>query len=137
MRPVILDCSIALAWCFGDETTDYTESVLEYVGKFSAIVPPLWLSEVANALLTAVKKERIDMDGSLLFLEKVSRLPIRIAHLSSREYFSVVFPLAKKHQLTAYDATYLFLAMREKKPLATLDADLRQASKKNHIPKIF
>jgi predicted nucleic acid-binding protein len=36
--------------------------------------------------------------------------------------------LSRIHALTAYDAAYLELAMRENSPLATLDRDLRKAA---------
>lgn len=36
--------------------------------------------------------------------------------------------LARRHQLTSYDACYLELAMREGAPLATLDQRLKQAA---------
>ena len=36
--------------------------------------------------------------------------------------------LCRKHSLTAYDAAYLEIAVREKNALATVDQDLRRAS---------
>ena len=36
--------------------------------------------------------------------------------------------LAVRHSLTAYDASYLYLALRERLPLATLDARLTTAA---------
>jgi len=136
LRPVVLDCSVTLAWCFEYETSSYSELSLDYVQKHTALVPPLWLSELTNVLLSAQRKSRIDRDGALLFLEKVSRLPIRIASLSSKEYFSDIFELAYKESLTSYDATYLYLAKREKSPLATLDEELRVAGRKAKLPKL-
>ena len=135
MKPVVLDCSVTIAWCFQDETSTFTDRVLEYVRKHTALVPPLWLSEVTNVLLSACKRERIDPEGSLLFLETVSRLPIRIASLSSKEYFSEIYKVALDLALTSYDATYLYLALREDCPLATLDDKLKSASRKMRLPK--
>ena len=39
-----------------------------------------------------------------------------------------ILPLARRHSLSAYDAAYLELAIREGLPLATLDNDLRIAA---------
>jgi predicted nucleic acid-binding protein len=39
-----------------------------------------------------------------------------------------IFPLGEQYSLTAYDAGYLELAIREGLPLATLDDDLRKAA---------
>ena len=38
-----------------------------------------------------------------------------------------ILPLARTYHLSAYDAAYLELAIREGLPLATLDDDLRRA----------
>ena len=38
--------------------------------------------------------------------------------------------LARRYSLSAYDASYLELALREGLPLATLDVGLRKAAKK-------
>ncbi|MBW9066117.1 PIN domain-containing protein [Rhizobium herbae] len=41
---------------------------------------------------------------------------------------ALVVSLARKHQLSAYDAAYLALAITEGIPLATLDKKLQQAA---------
>ncbi len=125
-----------MAWVFQDESTDYSDSILHYVRKESAIVPPLWCLEVANVLLVAIRKSRIDGDGALTFLEALSRLPIRIATITNDEYLSNIFSLADTNQLTSYDATYLYLATRERRPLATLDSSLRTVARRLKLPKI-
>ena len=133
---LVIDASVTISWCFEDETSKYSDFILDYVRANTALVPSLWLSELTNGLLTAIKKKRLDFDGSLAFLEKISRLPIRIATLSSREYFTNVFQLATNHHLTTYDATYLYLAIKEKAPLATNDSDLKLASRNKKLPKL-
>jgi predicted nucleic acid-binding protein len=47
---------------------------------------------------------------------------------SSGVVFNTVQALCRKHGLTAYDAAYLEIAIREKNALATVDQDLRRAS---------
>jgi predicted nucleic acid-binding protein len=41
--------------------------------------------------------------------------------------------LARKHELTVYDACYLELALREACPLAALDKDLIRAARAENI----
>jgi predicted nucleic acid-binding protein len=43
------------------------------------------------------------------------------------------YPLAQKHKLTSYDATYLEMAIRRVLPLATLDSELAAAAKVEHV----
>ncbi len=45
-----------------------------------------------------------------------------------------VLALARAHGLSAYDAAYLELAMREGLPLATEDAALRAAARRVGVP---
>jgi predicted nucleic acid-binding protein len=41
--------------------------------------------------------------------------------------------LCQKHGLTAYDAAYLEVALREECPLATMDNDLRRAAIEENV----
>ena len=43
--------------------------------------------------------------------------------------------LARRYKLSAYDASYLELALRLGMPLATLDEDLKKAAKKAGVKK--
>ena len=42
--------------------------------------------------------------------------------------------MARLHQLSAYDAAYLELALRQSLPLATLDASLKRAAEAAGVP---
>jgi len=56
----VLDASVAVAWCFEDEATKFTESVLDLLSAGAeALVPAIWPVEVANALLIAERRKRI------------------------------------------------------------------------------
>jgi len=54
-------------------------------------------------------------------------LPIRVEHQDLWTSLSLE-TLARKHQLTAYDASYLDLARRLDLPLATADEPLKKAA---------
>ena len=47
---------------------------------------------------------------------------------------SRVMALARRHRLTAYDASYLDLALRTDGPLATLDRTLARAATAEGVP---
>jgi len=47
---------------------------------------------------------------------------------------AAIVDLAMKHDLTAYDAAYLDLALRERLPLATLDRKLAAAARAENVP---
>lgn len=53
-------------------------------------------------------------------------LPLEVYPANSRRLGSVM-ALAREHQLSAYDATYLATALEEGFPLATLDERIRHS----------
>lgn len=121
----ILDCSVAVAWCFEDETSAYTESVLASLTKGNGIVPKLWYIEVANVLLMAQKRGRINDNGIFHFFSLLEKLPI-IADKTDRTIIDLVM-LSQKYQLTSYDGCYLNLCLQYNLPLATMDKKLISA----------
>jgi len=63
-------------------------------------------------------------------------LSISTNELTLEHALQVVVNLAREQGLTAYDASYLDLAMREGLPLATQDDDLRAAAARVGVPLI-
>jgi hypothetical protein len=56
----VVDASMTLAWCFSDESTAFTESVLDLLANGAeAIAPAIWPFEVANALLMGERRKRV------------------------------------------------------------------------------
>ena len=128
MNSFVLDASATLAWCFEDERTAPAVSMLERLRDQEALVPPLWLLELANGLVVAERRERITRAESTRFLGLVGELPIRIDQTSTLNLASSLMELAREYDLSAYDAAYLELALRLGQPLATLDERLRSAA---------
>lgn len=54
----VLDCSVAITWCFEEERNEYSKFVLNYCIEHEA-VPPLWKLEIINALLVSEKRNRL------------------------------------------------------------------------------
>ena len=88
------------------------------------MVPPVWSLEVRNILVVNERWGRIEPDDSDTFLRELLLLAIRIRRDADE---SALLMLARKHQLTAYDAAYLDLAVRVSVPVATLDRALARA----------
>ncbi|MDQ2842676.1 MAG: type II toxin-antitoxin system VapC family toxin, partial [Acidobacteriota bacterium] len=78
LMPLVIDASMTLSWCFADETTPYTQSVLKALRRSYAEVPALWLIEIRNVLLMNERRGRVTMQGSKEFLEALSVLDIRL-----------------------------------------------------------
>ena len=91
-----------------------------------ASVPPIWPLEVANAVAIGERRQRLAPADVMRFLELLRELPIEIDAQTAARALSHTLPLARTHRLSAYDAAYLELAMREKLILTTLDNRLRK-----------
>jgi predicted nucleic acid-binding protein len=131
MADLIVDASIAAAWCFPKEQTPYTIRVLSVVSMpTEALAPRLWAYEIRNSVLMGVRRERITKGHAQSFLDLLQDLPIRL--MDPRSY-DAVFTLAEINRLTVYDAAYLDLALREGLPLASLDGALNNAANKSGV----
>ena len=63
------------------------------------------------------------------FLADLKALPVEIDTAGVPRVHASIPPVARKYQLSAYDASYLELALVEGLPLATLDKRLRTAAR--------
>lgn len=133
----VLDCSIAMAWCFEDESTPRTEQLLDRLNSDPAVVPLHWPSEVANVLRSAVRKGRLTKASATERLAVLTSLPIRYDALTHQLASSATWQLVKKYDLTSYDAAYLELAIRLGAPLATNDGDLRAAAERAGVETLW
>lgn len=133
MNAFVLDCSIAIAWCFADEATPHTNDLLSQCAIKGALVPGLWHLEVANVLVNASRRSRLTMDGVASRTTLLGQLPIR-TEPDTCAYIPETIELATASGLSAYDAAYLELARRRALPLATLDRQLRRAAEHCDVP---
>ncbi len=125
MSDFIIDASVALSWCFEDESDSYTDSVIDAFRSSQAVVPALWTYEVVNGLAIAERRRRIREDEADALLRAVLELPIRMDFEMNPE---TLLDVARRAKLSGYDAAYLELALRERLPLATIDRQLRAAA---------
>lgn len=130
MTEVVIDASVALAWCFPDEASNYADGVLVALEGQAILVPAVWGLEIANAILAGERSNRLRQPEIRRFttllesLSTVQDVPLVADHVNN------VLPLAREYGLSAYDAAYLELSIRHAAPLATLDGKLRKAAQK-------
>ena len=127
---------MALAWHL--RRADAAEArlarkALERVSREGALVPPLWYAEVANALLMAERNGAIDAYGASQFQDDLTQLGIEADAFPQSHSARNVLSLGRASKLTAYDATYLELALRTGSAFATFDRRLGDAARKAGI----
>lgn len=130
----VLDASLTMTWLLGDAKGSdraYAQSILESLKQTCvAAVPVTWSLEVANVIYRAEAKGVLTEAQSKAFLEMLAHAPIRTDAATSAQALDGTLDLARRYRLSAYDASYLELALRDGLPLATLDADLAKAARK-------
>lgn len=134
----VLDNSVTMRWFFGDgkpQELAYAGKVLDALKTGKAIVPVTWGLEVANVLARAEAKELVSEARSSEFLEMLEGVDIVVDTATFAHALSDTLQLARRLKLSAYDASYLELALRLGMPLATLDEDLQKAAKKVGVKK--
>jgi len=131
---LVLDCSVTMGWCFEEESSEYSERVLDALEEGEALVPSVWPLEVANVLVIAERRGRLKAGESARFLELVKSLPIFIEEVSLPRATGAVLSVARELELSAYDAAYLELAMRTGVALATNDRQLAKAAETAGVP---
>jgi len=127
---LVIDASVALAWCFSDERTEAAARLLDRLATEAASVPAIWHLEIANVLALSERRRRITPADSAEFIELLETLEIVIDEETPSRALGRVLDLAREEQLTAYHAAYLELAMRLGVPLASKDGDLCDAAER-------
>lgn len=128
----VLDNSVTMRWLFGDGSAgdlDYAARILDLLEEpdTEACAPSLWPLEVANVIARAEDNGLLAEARSSEFIGLLHEMAIQIDDGTARHALEDTLSLARRFGLSAYDASYLELALREGLPLATLDTDLRAA----------
>lgn len=126
--PFVLDASAVLEAAFDDESGAVGTAVADRLVRDMAYVPPIWFSEVIHAVLQAVRRGRISLDHAHATLAAIVDCPITAVpdHRETRALLDV----AHQTGLSAYDASYLLLAVDMGLELATCDQQLRLAAER-------
>jgi predicted nucleic acid-binding protein len=138
---LVLDASVTMTWLLGDAKPSdhaYSSAVLATMARpdAGATVPVTWGLEVSNVLARSEARGLTTEAQGEAFLEMLAGLAIEPDSATFANALSSTLQLARRYGLSAYDASYLELALRAGLPLATLDRDLIQAASKAGV-KLF
>ncbi|MBM3564266.1 MAG: type II toxin-antitoxin system VapC family toxin [Alphaproteobacteria bacterium] len=126
MTGFVIDASILAGFALADKRQPRAIKAVERLRRESAVGPSLLFFEIRNVLLVSERRRRLTAHETEALLRIIARLPITMdADCEERRLMS----LARKHQLTVYDAAYLELSLRAGIALATLDAQLEHAAR--------
>jgi predicted nucleic acid-binding protein len=128
--PIVIDATIAIEW-FLSEPSSTAGSALDALAAEGAIVPPLWRWEVQDVL------RRLELGGRLTKPVDFIRSELRELPITVDDGLTGLFGdearIARRYNLTVYDAAYIELALRLRAPLATTDKALAAAAKAANV----
>lgn len=131
MPAVVIDASATLAWLFGEE--DPNGWLADNLVSATLLAPVLWRLEVVNAIVVKERRKQITEVQGDRFLEILDGLPIAMIPPDVTQSLGQLARLARMHQLTSYDATYLDSAHKTAAALLTLDGNLQNAARRNGV----
>jgi predicted nucleic acid-binding protein len=127
---LVADNSVIVAWFVSSQANPYTWSILERAAAGEVIhVPLLWRQEFVNTMVVLERWQRLKAADAAQAYAALA--DINLATDRELVDLDVLAGLARRFKLSAYDATYLELAMRLRLPFACRDGPLKAA-----LPKV-
>lgn len=123
----VIDTSVVVAACLQDEQYHHiAKRTVESLESHLRVVPFFFWSEVRNVLIVAERRDRIPRGSLLPLVAKLRRLD-PLTDLDQVD--ADVITLARRHDLSGYDAEFLETALRRNARLVTLDKKLHSAAR--------
>ena len=126
MSAKVVDASALAALLFGEPEG---VAIAERLGRADLIAPALLPFEIANACIMKMRREPDKRGALLAAVGMLDRMEVDIVEVEHGE----VLNLAERSGLTAYDASYLWLARRMGCELVTLERRLAAAGASDRL----
>ena len=124
---LVVDCSFIMSSVLPDENQEKIEEIYYHISQnvYKVYVPAIFYLECGNVLVSSLRRNRITEEQYLDYVNLLSMLPVNTDKFcASSESLYTVGNLAKKYNLSSYDASYLDVAIRMEALVATLDKNL-------------
>ena len=119
----VLDASVAVGWVVARQATAYSRDMRRRARREPYHAPALWRLEVVNALRSLERRRAISPEAAAAATDILDRMQPNI-HEATMPLVDLL-RLARKFDLSSYDANYLALALELRMPIACSDGPLR------------
>lgn len=123
MTLCVVDASVVLKWFVPEDQSHDAAALL--AGDTEFIAPDLLLAETANAVWKKARRGEIPAALAQRLVDDIVKLPIDA--VPGRALASDAHALARRADITVYDAMYVALAVRARTRLVTADRKLHAA----------
>jgi len=125
---IVVDASVLGPLIVPDERDELIPLVFQALSAGNAVAPQHWRLEVANLARMAVRRGRLNDDALVPVFADLRDMIVEVDSQTDRCAWAETLELSRRHDLTAYDAAYLELALRSGLALATRDGRLARAA---------
>lgn len=122
---IVVDCSYTMAMVMPDERRPHSLGLVE---ESRLVAPQIWIYEVANALCVAVRRARLAAEHAAVLSRRLEDYGVNVDSADATVHQRYI--AAQTHELTAYDAAYLDLALHRRYGLATLDTRMARLARR-------
>ncbi len=119
----VLDASVALGWVAARQASAYSRRMRLRARREPYHAPALWRLEVVNALRSLERRRALSADAADTAIDILGRMH-PVIHEAAMPLVDLL-RLARKFDLSAYDASYLALALELRMPIACSDGALK------------
>lgn len=123
--PLIVDASVTVAWFVRTQASSYTDRIRRRARREQLHVPAVWPLEFVNALWQLQRRRLLSGRQIDTIVDLAEPLDI-VVHEETPSWRRLL-AVARDHDLSAYDASYLELALGLRYPVACRDGPLKEA----------
>jgi predicted nucleic acid-binding protein len=105
------------------------QRIIELTLSSEIIAPEILLYEIGNALSAMLKRHQLSAEESLLALDKVQLIPVKLLKVDIKSALEI----AITHNIYAYDAYFLQTALAYNCPLLSLDKKMKSVANELNI----
>ena len=131
---IVLDASVAIDWLFDWRPAFARSDINLALADVQVIVPSHWPLEICNTLRPDLRNQKISIADFHAIMERLDLLDIRVEPPTDLDEIGPLSQFSVTHDLTAYDAAYVQLALQRQATLATFDRAMRAAATRLNIP---
>jgi predicted nucleic acid-binding protein len=131
-RRFVIDASVTLAWLFDEDSS--ANRIGAILDGAELVAPWLWRLEVVNVILVRERRKLLSIARGAQLLELLEDWAVEMMGEPPSRSLTGLAAAARPHQLSAYDAIYLDVAMSQGLPLFTGDNNLRNTAVRIGLP---
>jgi predicted nucleic acid-binding protein len=131
---IVIDASAAIALVLNEDSAAATVENFRTLAKDNVIAPSHWAAEIGNALVTNVRRRRLERRQLEFVTAQLEELKIQIEPPPTYIEMASIAEMAIESGLTYYDAAYVGKARSYPASLFTFDQKMRDAATRLNIP---